>query len=454
MKFSRVVSLLKYYWQFIPFRLNFILFLVILLTSFRWLKSYQTDTSSFSGLILLMTKIALIFSLFIVILSFLSSFISYLFFIVQKRKYPSTTIELKMDLESYQNNLLQIKTKLPFALKPLLGFVKVRLIYDQSKLTEKYILADRIKKQFFAFNTGLTGTNTLLLPDIKEYYFSNAMIYFEDMLQFFSFTSNTSVQQSITNFPTSLIQDVSETPPKKTEDELIRIEQLRKVEGELLNYKKFEDSDDVRRIVWKIFAKNKELVVRVPEIMDPFASHLYMYASFYNIQNIDLYPAFQQEMSNHFKNCVWTIYDALTKKEFEVRYISDQEISTTQHEQEPTQCKIAVSRWHQDKSLADYFKSKNGSVLCIHSFTSPAELKILLSNCESNTNVFFIQLSKVFKSYYLFNWLLRIFFKPNPDRLTSLRNKWAIHPLKFTTIANEKELISILKKSDINLELI
>ena len=169
MKFSRVVALLKYYWQFIPFRLNFILFLVILLISFKWLTSYQTDTSSFSGLILLMTKIALIFSLFIVTLAFLSSLISYLFFIVQKRKYPSTSIDLKMDLESYQNNLLQIKTKLPFAIKPLLGFVKVRLIYDQSKFTEKYILADRIKKQFFAFNTGLAGTNTLLLPDIKEY---------------------------------------------------------------------------------------------------------------------------------------------------------------------------------------------------------------------------------------------------------------------------------------------
>ena len=49
-----------------------------------------------------------------------------------------------------------------------------------------------------------------------------------------------------------------------------------------MNYKDFESGDDVRRIVWKIFAKNKELVVRIPEVINPYASHLHFFASFQN----------------------------------------------------------------------------------------------------------------------------------------------------------------------------
>ena len=453
MKFSPVVASLKYYLQFVPIRLNFILFAAILFLAMRWLHHSSADSSSFQGLIMLMAKIALIFTVVVVFLSFLTSCFCFFYFLFKKGS-KGGGIEIKMDVETYKNDLLRIRTKLPYALKPILGFVKVRLVYDRSMMTEKYILADRVKQKFFSFNTGLAGNNALLLPDIKEYYFSNAIIYFEDMLQLFSFSLSAQVNNVITNLPHSLLRNTNELPPKKTEEEMIRIEQLRKVEGELLNYKKFEDSDDVRRIVWKIFAKNKELVVRVPEIMDPFASHIYMYASFYNTQNFNLHAPYQQEMINHFKNCVWTIYDALTKKEFEVRYIPDQSSSRPNSEIDSVQFNLALSAWHHDKPLNDYFKPKNGSVLCIHSFTSPEELQLLLPTCDAGTHIFFIQLSKVFRSYYLFNWLLRIFFKPAPDRLTSLRNKWAIHPLKFQTISNEKALLSILKKSDITLELI
>jgi hypothetical protein len=359
-----------------------------------------------------------------------------------------------MDTDVQHADFLRIRSQLPFALKPILGFVKMRLLYDKSKFTDKFILSDRINQNFFSFKTGLAGNNTLLLPDIKEYNFSNAIIFFEDMLQFFKFTSICNLNQNIYNLPHSLLYDTNEIAPKKTEEEKIRIQQLKKVEGELLHYKKFEDSDDVRRIVWKIFAKNKELVVRVPEIMDPFASHIYMYASFYNDQHFQLHPEYHQEMINHFKNSIWTIFDSLSKKEFEVRFISDQHQLLNSHEKKTVQKAITLSQWHKDKSLSDYFKIQNGSILCIHSYTPINELTLLLSSTESNTNIFFIQLSKVFKSHYILNFLIRIFFKPPPDHLSSLRSRWAIHPLKFQTLNNEKALLSLLKKSNLNIELI
>jgi hypothetical protein len=321
-------------------------------------------------------------------------------------------------------------------------------------MTDKYIVSDRIKKQFISFNTGLISKNTLLLPDIKAYSFSHAFIYFEDMLHFFSFAASFKTHHIICNLPHSLMMDTQALPPKKTDEEKVRIEQLRKVEGELLSYKKFEDSDDVRRIVWKIFAKNKELVVRVPEIMDPFASHIYLYASFFNTLQFSLYPDYQQVMLNRFKNCVWTIYNALSQQEFDVAYQHDQDITTPHQDIDKTRYTIACSAWHQTKTLSDYFKPQHGSALCIHSYTSPVELEQLIAEADPKTTIFFVQLSSVFKSNYILHWLLRLFVQPKTDHLSALRNKWAIHPLKFQTLKKEKVLLSLLKKSDLNTEII
>ena len=454
MKFSRLIAYLKYYWQFIPFQLNALLAASIVWLAFRCLHSTETDTNSFQGITMLMAKIAMAFSGLVIGLSLMSTCFCLFYFMYQKKRKGSDNFELTMDIESYQHDLLRIQTRLPFALKPILGFVKVRLVYDKTKMTDKYIVSDRIKNQFISFNTGLISKNTLLLPDIKAYSFSHAFIYFEDMLHFFSFAASFKTHHIICNLPHSLMMDTQALPPKKTDEEKVRIEQLRKVEGELLSYKKFEDSDDVRRIVWKIFAKNKELVVRVPEIMDPFASHIYLYASFFNTLQFSLYPDYQQVMLNRFKNCVWTIYNALSQQEFDVAYQHDQDITTPHQDIDKTRYTIACSAWHQTKTLSDYFKPQHGSALCIHSYTSPVELEQLIAEADPKTTIFFVQLSSVFKSNYILHWLLRLFVQPKTDHLSALRNKWAIHPLKFQTLNKEKVLLSLLKKSDLNTEII
>jgi hypothetical protein len=401
-----------------------------------------------------MAKIALIFSVVVVTVSFLSTFICSLYFAYKKIAAAESPLDLSMHTDVQQNDLLKITTKIEIALRPILGFVSVKLFYDKLFSTEKYLLSNRIKKQFIPFKSGLAGENKLALPHIKEYHFSHAIVYFEDMLKFFSFAVPAKVQQTVLNMPHSILQQTDELSPKKTEEEKIRIEQLRRVEGELLNYKKFEDSDDVRRIVWKIFAKNKELVVRTPEIMDPFASHLYMYASYFNAFPFEHFQDYSMIMLNYFKNCVWTVYDTLSKKEFEVKYIPDQAVNAQTDQASKIQYTITLSDWHHDLTLTDYYKPKNASLLCIHSCTAIADVESLITNYETGTTIFFVQMSKVFKSYYLFNWLLRIFFRAPKDSLSKLKSKWAIHPLKFKIQSNEQKITGLLKKHDINFEIL
>ncbi|MBK7763708.1 MAG: hypothetical protein IPI46_10105 [Bacteroidetes bacterium] len=400
-----------------------------------------------------MTQIALLFSFIVVAISFCSACFCFLHFLYQKGKGNQAILSLQMHTASKDAHIMQLESKLPSAIKPILGFIKMQLVYDKHLLTEKMILTERIKRNFFSFNNGVRGLNTLSLPDIKEYHFSDALISFEDMLQFFSFTINIPQSKSLLNLPQSSDPVIEEMNPRKTEEEKIRITTLRKVQGEYLNYKKFEDADDVRRIVWKIFAKHKELVVRVPEIMDPFASHIYMYASFYVDKSFSTQGEFQQEMSNYFKNAVWSVFDVLHEKEFEVKYISDQHSNSQSTTPDETGLILTRANWHHHVELSDYFKAQHASVLCLHSLSSVVDIERTFNDSANHVRVFFIPLSKVFHSQVILNWLMKIIFKPKPDRLNALRSKWVFHPLKFKLQKNEQAILKILKQQNIQFEI-
>lgn len=441
---------LQYYWQFQPFHLNFVLLLILYATIRIVTQRAKVDTSSFIGLILLMTKIVLVFALVIISIGLLTTLISFFWFLYKKRKQkPAITLEL--DAERKQQGDLRIITVLPFALRPFLGYVKVRLHYDDGLLSGKYRIERKRKGQWFFFQEGLESSNLLHLSHIKEYHFQHAIIYFEDFLRLFSFAIAVPVYDGIKNLPRIQAYKPSEILPKKTEEEKVRIQQLRKVEGEYLNYKKFENSDDVRRIVWKIFAKNKELVVRIPEIMDPFSSHIYYYPSFYHQGQTDLYQPYHQAMLNYYKHWIFTIYQSLQDQEFEVRYIPDQIIQDTQRN---TEYMITLSDWHHDKTLSNFVKTQHASAICIHSFSDVKDVEKLLSSFDKQTKLYFIRLSASMRSLYLFHWLYRLFFLPAKDELAKLKNRWPVHPLKFQTLQREKKIAQLLKQSDCNFEII
>lgn len=450
MKFSRWVRRFRFAWQFQPLTFHFLVLVLFYFFISYYTKNTTLDTSSFIGLILLMVKIIFVFGSVVVAFCLLTALFCYLWFFIKQRKH-SPAITITMELDPFQENDLRIHTQLPFALRPFLGYVKVKLLYDKHELTDAYQIDKKKKGQWFFFQQGLESHNELYLPDYKEYHFDRAFIFFEDALHLFSFALLTPIHQNVQNVPRSFKQETDMPIPKQTEEEKVRIEQLRKVEGEYLNYKKFENSDDVRRIVWKIFAKNKELVVRIPEIMDPFSSHVYMYASFYYPLKIPLFPTFHSAMLNFYKRWVWTIYEAMAKKDIDIRYIPDQLVAGSQ--QHVLQ-EITLSNWHTEQSLTGYFKPAKASILCIHSFTPLPELEQLLSSIDQQTIIYVVRLSQSLKSYYLFNWIGRIFFLPKRDELARLKNKWPLHPLKHQALSHEKKLIQRLKANDCNFEIL
>jgi hypothetical protein len=238
--------------------------------------------------------------------------------------------------------------------------------------------------------------------------------------------------------------------PKKTEDLNMRIEEMRKVDGEFLNYKNFETNDDVRRIVWKIYAKNKELMVRIPETNDPYASHIYFFATFYNAISNDVYEEFNAVFLDNFKTIVWNIYEQLYRQNELIQFIPDQETKTFYADDPIQKVKyiISTSSWQKQNDLHNYFNKQYASILCISSLTDVKQLSEILDTAGKSLTVVFIELSKIFAKIKVADWLQWVFIKPEKKSTEKLQLAFNLSPLRKKILDNENKIKEILRKSD------
>lgn len=445
----------RYYWQYFPFTINTVLCSAAAWLSFKLLYKPPVKgeyPSPFIPFVILMGKLAFWFLVALVLISMFSTLAAYFYYTWLKAR-GGNELQVAFETEGRKNgkSRVYLQASLEGAFRPLLGFVKGRLYYDDNVMTERFSLLTNKRLPRSFRRTAITGKSRIYLPDVKEYELKGGFVYFQDMLHIFSLAVSQPISGHFYQPPILSKGPEDEVSPKKTENLDVRIEQLRRVDGEYLNYKDFESGDDVRRIVWKVYAKNRDLVVRVPEMFEPYASHLHMYASFCAGSKQRPANAYAQEMLNYYKNCVWTVFDTLSKKEWEIKYMPDQSITLPDQLPEPERVAkvIAGSNWHADKNLLRYFNPKTGAVLCISSFTDPGELAELLESCDPSTVIYFVKLSGNMRSIAPLTWISRLILQPPKDRLSRLRSTWAISPFRFQVQKRERQIESILSKSNV-----
>jgi len=455
MNWKKIKWNVRYAMQYFPFTLNTLLCLAVAWAAYKLLYTPTPkgeDPSSLLPFIIIMGKVVYWFLASLVATSVLSTFISYFHYLYLRNGY-GVKLQVAFDTETKKGkNKLYLSAQLDRALRPLLGFVKGRLYYDDNVMTDRFSLLSNRRKAQSLWREAITGRSRLTLPDIKEYDLRGGFVYFQDMLHLFSLASWQPVSGHFYQPPLLTEEQDATVFPKKTETMDVRIEQLRRVEGEQLNYKDFEAGDDVRRIVWKVYAKNRELVVRVPELYEPYASHMYFYASFHaDVKAQWLNEGYLKEMLNYYKNNVWTVYDTLSKKEWQMRYIPDQSFKLPEqlNDDEKAARIISNSAWHKENGLQQYFNTKTGTVLCISSLTDTHELANLLDRCDGSTVVYFVKLSNVMKSYAALSWLSRLIFLPPEDRLSKLRARWIFSPMRSQVLKREREIEELLRKSSV-----
>ncbi len=450
MNFDLIKNRIRYASFFVPFRFHIVLLAIVLLVAYYWLKktSVLPDTS-YTAIIDLFITVAIAFIAAIFAISFITAILPWLFFLFNKK---SGKIFIRVKTAAKQNTITE-KQKVSIDLnpihRPIFGYIRLRLHYDDKNISPKFSLINNQSKTQL-FSSSLNGVYNWPLPEIKEYKVSSAVIYFEDMFQFFSFAATLPAQDNFFTQPGNNAGSEIKVQPKKTEDTNTRIEQIRKVQGEFLNYKNFENNDDVRRIVWKIYAKNKELVVRIPETNDPYASHVYFYASYYNAMGTGIYSDFFPAFLNYYKTGVWNAYQQLNKQNVLIKYIPDQESKTTFADDPLQKIKyiISTSEWQTQKNLQQYFKKEEASVLCISSLINAEEVQQILDRTGKDLVIIFVQLSNAFSKVEIKDWLQWMFIKPEADGLDKLRLMWNISPLKRKITENENKIKAILNKSE------
>jgi hypothetical protein len=319
-------------------------------------------------------------------------------------------------------------------------------LYDRNNFSQKFSLLENSKRRFFS--TKIEGTYHWPLPQIKEYHVEKAILYFEDVFQFFSIAVDLPARSNFFTQPASKNVNALRVSPRKTEETTTRIEELRKVEGEYLNYKHFENNDDVRRIVWKIYAKNKELVVRIPEIMDPYASHIYLYASFFSQYSIAGNGAIDVPFLNYYKTLTWNIYQNLVKQGYEVRYIPDQEVAKNNvaDDQQWVKYSISTSNWQHTKDLRTYVKTSDASIVVISSLSDAEEVHELIEIHGREITFIFIKLTDSLLNPNFFDWVQWLFVQNQKDDIEVYKRAWSFSPLRAKINKNEKRLTEILEK--------
>jgi len=440
---------------FVPFTFYFLFlsagcYLVYLIFHDLVLKGTSIADGSFGDIFSLLLKVGEWFVAAMLAIALLTVAIAFIFFFIQKRKGSvNFSIEANGKLAAKDGNQQQgLFIKISPLLKPFMGFVKLRLKYDDTHYSKKFAIAQHSQRKIIS--TTFEGDYTWNLPEIKEYKVQKLVIYFEDFFQFFSFTVTLPVANRFYTPPTAENAKNFNISPRKTEETDTRIEELKKVEGEFINYKNFENNDDVRRIVWKIYARNKELVVRIPEILDPYASEAYLYASFFSEfgqthnNTVDIY------FLNYYKTILWAVYQKLAEQGFEIRYIQDQPLAGTTYinDKKAVEYAVSTSNWQTDKDIKTYVNMKDASVVVVTSLSDAGQVEELLNTSTGSTHFVLVRLSKSLQRSYLVGLIRWLFIQQEKNDLENYRANWHLSLLRPKINQNERKLEELFSKNE------
>lgn len=429
---------------FIPFTLYLMVFIAVLIPGYIKLRALsKLPDSAYTSIFELLLTIALFFSVTIILFGLFTVLSSFLYF-KWKQGHDGIDLQLHTAADTLSEGKQAISLELKPVLLPVAGFIKIRVFYDATQVSEKFTPVSN-QSRFFKFT--FKGQFSWNLPEIREYRIEKVMIYFEDFFQFFSIATTIATTNRFFISPVQQDLNTLKASPRKTEETTTRIEELKRVEGELINYKSFETNDDVRRIVWKIYAKNKELVVRIPEILDPYASHIYLYPSFYSRFDVAGNEVAEAPLLNYYKTLCWSVYKQLSQKGFELRYQADQQIPATNAatSEEQVRYAITVSGWQQEQNLKDFIKPGNASVLIVSSLTDPEQLREFTERYGADISIMFVALSDALDEGGVAGWIKWLFIQNEKDQRSSYKTKWSLSPLRLKLRENEKEILSIIK---------
>ena len=451
---SSFITRSSYWSKRVGVRWQLLLSVVLLWLAAAWLRNeYGQDDSN---LWLVMNQFILLVQWTVILLfviSLLTALITWAYFL-NRLKSKSIAVQAKFgDGQKAEAGWVPIAVLIQgFVLRPLLGTIQARLIFSQKRVSDRIILDTNVSRPRQLWRQAIRGSGQTLLHDRGIYDVENVMILFCDMLGLVSLPCNVPFAQQLYTLPRPQEEQKVKAQPNATEEQKYRIDIPKKVEGEHVNYKEFETGDNIHRIVWKIYAKSGQLVVRIPETKDPYASHLYFYASFFN-GFASKSEAFETELLNVYKDHVRNLFESLQKNGFDVRMPPDQEIPKLAGigEKADELFRIAVAAWQHEQAPAAYINVNKAAFICVSSLVKASELESILRNLPLSVPLVVVKLSDAISSPFQFS-IKDIFFKSESQPADQLRQPWLLSSLRRELQKNEKEIATLLNVGERTIE--
>jgi hypothetical protein len=447
---SSVIKSSTYWSKLTGVRWPLILSLIVFWMASTWLKSeYQSDDSNLWLVMKLFLRFLQIVIIGLFALSLLTAITTWAYFMILVRN-KKITLQAKFgDGQKAEAGWVPLSVMITGpVLRPLLGTIQARLIFVGKSISERIILDSNVSKPKQLWHHSIRGTGQTLLHDRGIYDVEKVLISFCDMLGLLSLPCRIPFTQQLYTLPQPLPEKKVKAQPHSTEEQKHRIEVPKRVEGEYVNYKEFETGDNIQRIVWKIYAKSGQLVVRIPEIKDPYASHLYLYVSFFHGFNLKE-GAFETELLNVYKDLVRNLFEAVQKNGYDVRIPQDQEVPKLSGlgDKKVELFQITAASWQDKNAPSVYVKSNKAAFVCLSSLTPSHEIELLAKSLPPAIPLLIIKLSTAIASPFQLK-IKDIFFRPEKKPSDNLRQPWLLSSLRKTLIHNELEIKRVLHDRD------
>ncbi len=424
-----------------PFKLNFFVLLVSIVGAYFIIVNADSSSLYFAPLFLGLVKMLLYLIILVVLLSTLSMLLSYIY-CKRLLKQNNLSWQMRYSQPEQKSSIKPIEIQFQFknVILPLWGYLYLRLIFENNVTMPAINLLEKANTKGLIYKD-LSGTMALSLPYIKSYNLDKGILYFQDFLRLFSLPLKISTPNHFWNLPHVTEQNDTQSIANKAKDLDVRIPELRKIDGELLQYKSFAPADDTRRIIWKVFAKNRELVVRTPELFNPFASEIVVFASFNNTFINAINWDFNEAFLSFYKQQIANVFQSMEGNGLVVKFwnnkINAQSKDVAKH--------IASQNWQKDNASMHSLDGYKASVIIVSSAMSYNQILELCSTRQRDGHLFYICLSKYFKYSPTQFLLSKLFLLSINNTYNNLKNKWFWHPFKNSLSQNEKQALDYLQ---------
>lgn len=196
----------------------------------------------------------------------------------------------------------------------------------------------------------------------------------------------------------------------------------KKNDGDLFQYKNFESSDDIRRIIWKVYAKNEELIVRTPDKEYENTYETQITINRFCTNNIAAET--KNYILDEIKFATKTILNSYQKNN--TLYLTDHILNyQIAHDENALDNYILNLKLDNNINPKQYFNPKLDNIHILHSGIDSQNIENILSAASKNTIFYFIPLTQIFSSYnnYL-PWLKKLLFiSSEKDIHIQIKNK-------------------------------